>query len=93
MTQTKLPITRKFYELRVGMDTNDRSIYQVINLESGVVEYDDYILPRSIEALDNLNEKLAQVYAGKVTAAAVANRPNLVVVKDKEKEDGEGSLH
>ena len=43
-----------------GIDSNVDE-YQVVNKLTGVIEYNDYILPRSIEALVNLQEKLDEV--------------------------------
>ena len=80
----KLPITTEHYCLGVGEDKDGRSIYEVVNQETGVVEYDDYILPRSLEALYNLTEKLTDVYKN-------LEAPTLELVR--ERKDGEGSLH
>lgn len=86
--KSKLPIHTEHYALVVGKDGNEKPIYQVTNLETGVVEYDDYILPRSLEALDNLTEKLSEVYNSMGKDKALA--PLSLVSKEK---DDEGSLH
>jgi len=88
LTQSKLPITTDYYQLGVGKDEHDKPFYQVMNIESGVVEYDDYILPRSIEALYNLTEKLDEVYTKQGTDKQL---PLTLVTKGET--DGEGSLH
>ena len=88
MTQPKnLPINTEYYALGIGTDANDRSIYQVVNIETGVVEYDDYILPRSIEALYSLTSKLAEAYL----ELSKDKAPLSLVVKGEK--DGEGSIH
>ncbi len=87
--KSKLPIHTEHYALGVGEDANEKPIYQVTNLETGVVEYDDYILPRSLEALDNLTNKLTEMYNSMVKDKSLA--PLSLV--SKEKPDGEGSLH
>jgi len=87
LTHSKLPILTEYYQLGIGEDKNGRSIYEVLNLETGVVEYDDYILPRSLEALFNLTEKLTDVYK-----TLGEDKPtSLSLVKGEA--DGEGSLH
>ncbi len=83
-----LPITLGYYTLDVGTDKDDKYIYQVTNRESGVVEYDDYILPRSFEAMTNLNDKLTEVYLEMSKDKA----PLELVVKKGEGND-KGSLH
>ena len=82
-----LPITTELYTLGVGEDKDGKPMYEVMNTETGVVEYDDYILPRSIEALDNLTEKLVEVQQrrAKTTLALVGEA--------KGETDGKGSLH
>lgn len=82
-----LPITLGYYSLRVGKDQEKRAIYQVVNAETGVVEYDDYILPRSFEAMTNLNEKLTEVYL-----ELSKDKAPLALVAQGEK-DGKGSVH
>ena len=89
LTQSKLPILTDYYQLGVGEDENGKSIYNVVNIETGVVEYDDYILPRSIEALTNLTEKLGEVY---IELGKDKQLP-LALVPTKGEEDGEGSIH
>ena len=77
------------YELVIGKDDKDQAIYQVVNRATKVIEYDDYILPRSLDAMSNLEEKL--VDADKVFRQAVAaDTLSLVVVGD---ENDKGSLH
>jgi hypothetical protein len=88
--KSKLPIHTEYYALGVGEDSDKKPIYQVMNLETGVVEYDDYILPRSLEALENLTEKLGEVYNSLAKDKAELAPLTLVT---KEKEDGEGSIH
>ena len=49
------------YTIEVGAiveDGENKLIYQIVNKDTNVVEYDDFILPRTIEALTNLQDKL-----------------------------------
>jgi len=49
------------YTIEVGATVEDgenKLIYQIVNKDTNVVEYDDFILPRTIEALTNLQDKL-----------------------------------
>ncbi len=83
----KLPIHTEYYTLGVGKSVDDRPIYEVVNMETGVVEYDDFILPRSIEALHNLNTRLTEAY---LELSAETAPLSLVAKGDK---DEKGSLH
>ena len=52
----------EYYALQVVDDTKSSLKYQLVNLETGVVEYDGYVLYRALEALNELTQKLRQVY-------------------------------
>lgn len=49
------------YDIRVGRSTEegaDQNLYQIINRETGVIEYEDTIMPRTLDACKNLQELL-----------------------------------
>lgn len=87
MTKHNLPINTEHYALGIGKDDKDRPVYQVTNVESGIVEYDDYILPRSIEALWNLTDKLNEAYE----MISKDKAPLALVIKGEK--DETGSIH
>lgn len=87
MTKPNLPINTEHYALGIGKDDKDRPVYQVTNVESGIVEYDDYILPRSIEALWNLTDKLNEAYE----MISKDKAPLALVIKGEK--DETGSIH
>lgn len=57
----KLPYVTEHYELVVGEDADGKACYHVRSLQHGVTEYEDYIYPRSVEALHNLEIRWKEV--------------------------------
>lgn len=75
------------YRIVVGEDKdNENPIYQIVNSETGVVEYDDFILPRTIEAILNLQEKFDE-------AVAIFERSKLEPLSLVRESDEQGSIH
>lgn len=71
------------YFIDLGSNKEDGAdIYQIINRETGVIEYDDFILPRTIEALLNLEEKLQEanrIYEhGESPSLSLVEEPTIV---------------
>jgi hypothetical protein len=48
------------YILSIGVH-EDLPIYQVVNKVTGVMEYQDYLLPRAIESLQAMQKQLIEV--------------------------------
>lgn len=77
-------------KVKAGEETynGDKStIYCIVNNESGVVEYDDYVLPRIIDTMYELQARLDEVRS----KTREQDAPVLELVE--EFADGEDSVH
>lgn len=70
-----------------GQDPEVVSIYQVVNKETGVVEYEDNILPRTIETMMEVQSRLTEV-KNKLFAV----EPALKLIGEEDVEGG-NSIH
>ena len=72
------------YRLVVG-EKDDQQVYHVINEYSGVVEYEDYLLPRTLDTMMEMQSRLKE-QVRKFDFPTVAG-------VEPEEEDGAGSVH
>jgi len=82
------------YDLRIG-EHEGLSIYQVVNREYGVMEYQDYLLPRVLDTLYELQERLDKMRV-KLSGGTPepANDSNVLgFSKPGGKDDDTGGLH
>ena len=49
------------YHIGIGLDEFEKKIYQVINIDTEVPEYEDTLLSRCIETMQVLEDKLQEV--------------------------------
>ena len=49
------------YKVRVGENEMGMKVYQVLNKETNVIEYEDNILSRTLESLEHLEFRLNEV--------------------------------
>ena len=62
MTKISSKLEGEYYHIEIGADPEfGKPVYNIVNKETQVVEYEDVILPRTIEALENLDEKLRDI--------------------------------
>lgn len=74
------------YALAIRVDDEEKNFYAVVNKETHIVEYEDNILPRTIDALLNLQELLNE-------AEKRYNSPQGELKLVKNIDDGETGLH
>ena len=79
----------EYYVLSELTDKEDKRYYTVVNKATGIVEYEDNILPRTIDALNNLQTLLEEA----IENHKKKDRPALTVVGKEILEDGEDSVH
>lgn len=48
------------YAISVGQNKEDQTVYLITNKETGVVEYEDYLLPRTLNTLVELQSRLEE---------------------------------
>lgn len=79
----------KNYEIVVLVDgEKEKPYYAIKNKTTNVSEYEDNLLPRTIDAMTNL-QALFEEADGKYNKPI----PTLSLVKEPKKENGEDSLH
>ncbi len=75
------------YEIVVGVK-DDQPTYQVRNIETDVIEYEDYILPRSIDTMIEMQTMLDKA------RIKLVDGPKLELVKKEiTDEEGGNGLH
>jgi len=74
------------YRIDVVMNKEGVEVYVVVNLTTGVTEYEDYLLPRTIDTLMELQKRLEEVNRR-------FTNPPLTVIGTGDKIDGEGAIH
>lgn len=83
------------YEIRVGPHAGQgdekQDIYQIVNREHGVIEYQDYLLPRALDSLLDLQKRLDETLAGFLTKGAPESKNPLTIVGGGN--DGTDGLH
>lgn len=72
------------YRLYVG-EKDDQKVYHVVNKESLVVEYEDYLLPRTLDTMMEMQSRLTE-QVRKFDFPTVAG-------VDPEEEDGAVNVH
>jgi len=79
------------YQVSIG-EHESLAIYQIINREHGVMEYQDHLLPRVLDTLGELQERLDAARL-KLSAAAPMGGASSVLQGKFPKSDGEDGLH
>lgn len=76
------------YTVIVAELSTDGLGYQIVNKLTGVVEYEDVILPRTLDSLASLQQELTRANE----EIAPATRPKLASIGG-DKPNGDGSIH
>lgn len=72
------------YRLDVG-EKDDQKVYHVVNKETEVLEYEDYLLPRTLDTMMEMQSRLTE-------QVRKFDFPTVAVVEPEEG-DGTGSVH
>ncbi len=73
------------YDLVVGITEEDKYAYQLVNRETGVMEYEDYLLPRAVDYMIEVQSRLEAV------RAKLSTSPVLTLIG--ETKDGADTTH
>lgn len=76
------------YRVVVAEISTDGLGYQIVNKATGVVEYEDVILPRTLDSLASLQQELTRANE----EIAPAAKPKLASIGG-DKANGDGSIH
>lgn len=72
------------YKIIVAENKEASEVYHIVNRVTGVTEYEDYLLPRAIDTLMELQDRLTEVLQK-------FNGPKLSVIE--ESKDGKVGIH
>ena len=78
------------YMIGIGPNKSDETVYQVINKFTEVVEYEDYMLPRAIDTMLVIQERLDE--AKEADRKAFLDPP-LTLITGGNDDEGTGGLH
>ncbi len=79
------------YKLEV-MEQDGKHIYQVRNKDTGVIEYEDFLLSRILDTLVEMQSRLDAAVEKYSTYASPPSAPQLTVIPGGTG-DGEGGVH
>lgn len=81
--------TKDYYiDIGESLEEPKQDEYKIYNKKTGVVEYSDYLLPRVIDSMLQMQERLVEVVNKFNESVKADNTPQLTVIGN-----GENSLH
>tara|TARA_R110000851_G_scaffold224947_2_gene377759 strand:+ start:915 stop:1181 length:267 start_codon:yes stop_codon:yes gene_type:complete len=88
MVSLKYETEDYYIDIGESLEEPKQREYKVYNKKTGVVEYSDYLLPRVIDSMLQMQEKLVEVVNKFNESVKADNTPKLTVIGN-----GENSLH